>query len=65
MKEEKHPMPEDPEVDRRERFVLRGGTEGIAESVPAAPEATIDIERALRSIGDPERPTRVRRHSGL
>ena len=48
--------------DRRERFVLRGGAEGIAESVPEEPETTIDIEQVLRHLGDPERRTRVRRH---
>jgi hypothetical protein len=51
--------------DYRERFVLRGGLEGIPESVPEEPEVPIDIERTLESLGDaPHRP-RVRRHSQL
>ena len=51
--------------DRRERFVLRGGSEGIPESVPDDPEPTIDIREALERLGGPERRTRVRRHSQL
>jgi hypothetical protein len=49
-------------LDHRERFVLRGGLEGIPESVPEEPEPTVDIEQALRRPGDPERKTRVHRH---
>ena len=52
-------------VDRRERFVLRGGSQGIPESVPEEPEPTIDIREALERLGGPERRTRVRRHSQL
>jgi len=51
--------------DPRERFVLRGGGD-IAESAPAEPEAHVDLEEALRKLGDPERSrTRARRQSAL
>jgi hypothetical protein len=52
-------------LDHRERFVLRGGIEGIPESVPEEPEAAVDVEQALRRLDDPERKTRVRRPVGL
>ncbi len=56
---------EDRAEDPRERFVLRGGDD-VADSVPAEPEARIDLEEALRKLGDPERSrTRARRQSAL
>ncbi len=57
---------ETPEVDERERFVLRGGLDDVADSASAEPEGAIDVEEALRQLGDPERSrTRARRQSAL
>jgi hypothetical protein len=55
-----------PDVDERERFVLRGGVEDLAEAATTEPEEQLDIEDALRQLADPERSrTRARRHSSL
>lgn len=55
-----------PEVDERERFVLRGGVEDIAEAATAEPEERLDLDDVLSRLEDPERSrTRARRHSGL
>jgi len=52
--------------DRRERFVLHGGSDDIPESVPDGPGPEVDLEQALRHLDDPERRRiRERRHSDL
>jgi len=60
-------VPEEaPGADNRERFVLHGGTDDVATAVPEEPEQRIDVEEALRNLGEPERRrTRVRRQSDL
>jgi hypothetical protein len=45
--------------DRRERFVLRGSAEGVADSVPDVPPPSVDIEEVLRRL---EHPGRRRTH---
>jgi hypothetical protein len=55
---------EDTGIDRRVRCVLRGGTDEVANAVPADPMPEIDIEETLRDGAEPRR-IRVRRQSGL
>ena len=49
------PTPADADAeDHRERFVLRGRTEGVPNAVPAAPAASVNVETVLRRLEWPE-----------
>jgi hypothetical protein len=63
-KERSEPPAQGAVEDPRERFVLRGGTDGVAPSVPPTPSSTVDIEEVLRRLEWPER-RRAHRRSEL
>lgn len=56
------PPPADADAeDHRERFVLRGRTEGVPNAVPAAPAPAVNVEAVLRRLESPERRRAHRR----